>query len=207
MATARLEKVNQTYTGFGTMQQDLLYNPVLTEKSVYLNGYQGRIYALDKALNRKWIYDSDRSISSGLGIANDKLFWVTHDGYFISFSINERKVLWREFIGSQVLHSPSFSEDGFLALLQLDNGNLIAVNTLSGKIRWNFINNLPTLKLHGIGKPLVVDDIVYFGSPVGKIHALNLMNGNLIWEAFVSLPQGASELARVTDVNLSLIHI
>ena len=210
LATARLIELNQTYAGFGTLKQDLIYNPIITEEFIYLNAYQGRIYALDKNLNRAWVYDLEHVISSGLGMANDALFLVDQDGHLISLNPNKPELLWREFIGSQVLHSPSFSEDGFLTFLQLDNGNLIAVNTLTGKIRWNFVNNLPALTLHGAGKPVaansnamsnVAGDILYFGSPVGKVHALDAATGNLIWEAFISLPKGASELDRVVDAN------
>ena len=199
--TVQLVQTHQTYVGFGTLRQELFYRPIITDDAIYINGYQGRIYVLDRQLRRRVHADLDVPVFSGLSKLNDQLFLVTRTGYLLVFDLTESRVIKRIFVGGQVLHPPVFSEDGLLVFLQLNNGRLLAINTLTGKVRWNFVNNLPILKLRGTGKPLATDGLVYFGSSVGKIHALHQATGNLIWENFVSLPQGSDELARMADVN------
>ena len=42
---------------------------------------------------------------------------------------------------------------------------------------------------------------VFAGFPGGRLVAVSAVNGNLIWEATVALPKGATELERVADVS------
>ena len=42
---------------------------------------------------------------------------------------------------------------------------------------------------------------VFAGFPSGRLVAISASNGNLIWEATVALPKGATELERVADVT------
>ena len=199
--TARLVKTHQTYVGFGTRDQELFYQPIVTDDAVYINGYHGRLYTLDTQLHRQHVFDLDTPLVSGLGKLNAQLFTVTRAGYLLVFDLAASRMVLREFLGGQVLHRPVFSEDGLLVFLQLNNGRMLAMNSLTGTVRWDFINSLPVLHLRGAGKPVTADGLVYFGSPAGKIHALDQTTGNLIWENFVSLPQGSDELTGMVDVH------
>jgi outer membrane protein assembly factor BamB len=41
---------------------------------------------------------------------------------------------------------------------------------------------------------------VLAGLPAGRVVALNLTNGNVLWEAVLAQPKGANELERITDI-------
>jgi outer membrane protein assembly factor BamB len=44
-------------------------------------------------------------------------------------------------------------------------------------------------------------DMVFAGFAGGKLVAINIANGNIVWEAVVSRPRGATELERMTDIT------
>jgi outer membrane protein assembly factor BamB len=50
-----------------------------------------------------------------------------------------------------------------------------------------------------------MDGIVYAGMDNGKVVAINLASGNVIWEARVSIPSGRSELDRMVDVDGQIV--
>jgi outer membrane protein assembly factor BamB len=59
---------------------------------------------------------------------------------------------------------------------------------------------LPALLLRSDSGVVITRNLVLAGLAAGKVVALNLDNGNVVWEATLAQPKGANELERVTDI-------
>lgn len=60
---------------------------------------------------------------------------------------------------------------------------------------------MPVLSLRGSSTPLIVDDIVISGADNGKLTALALKNGTVLWETTIAVSRGRSEIERLIDID------
>ncbi|MEJ2426610.1 MAG: PQQ-binding-like beta-propeller repeat protein, partial [Candidatus Thiodiazotropha sp.] len=71
----------------------------------------------------------------------------------------------------------------------------------SGERRWLYDRSVPVLSLRGDSSPVIGESRVIAGFAGGKLIALSLESGLVIWEAEISVPQGRTELERVVDID------
>ena len=60
---------------------------------------------------------------------------------------------------------------------------------------------MPTLSLRGNGAPRIADGVVYAGQDNGRVIALRLADGGLLWEQTLSPGEGRSEIERLEDAD------
>jgi outer membrane protein assembly factor BamB len=66
---------------------------------------------------------------------------------------------------------------------------------------WTFEQPIPRLTLRGNGAPVVSGDVVLAGFDNGRVAALTLASGELLWTATVSPPKGRTEIERLVDID------
>ena len=59
----------------------------------------------------------------------------------------------------------------------------------------------PKLSVRGISNPLLVDDSVIIGWDDGRMTALDIDTGKVIWNATVAVPTGQTDLERLVDID------
>ena len=88
----------------------------------------------------------------------------------------------------------------YIAVRTNDN-KVHALDLNSGNISWSAGKGAPALTLRGASQPMVVGDLVLVGFDDGKLMAINIRDGEPLWEVPVSTPKGRSELERMSDVD------
>ncbi len=106
---------------------------------------------------------------------------------------------WRTKVPSEAM-SLSEARYGVIAVRTNDN-SVHALDVRSGNISWSAGKSRPALTLRGASQPKVVGDLVLVGFDDGKLMAINLRDGEPVWEVPVSIPKGRSELERMSDVD------
>lgn len=66
---------------------------------------------------------------------------------------------------------------------------------------------MPRLTLRGNSAPLINNDIVISASDSGKLSALSLKQGKLLWETTIAVAQGRNQLERVIDMDIDPVVI
>ena len=64
---------------------------------------------------------------------------------------------------------------------------------------------MPALSLRGNGTPRIVEGVVYAGEDNGRVIALRLTDGNLLWEQVLSPGEGRTEIERLQDSDGGLV--
>jgi outer membrane protein assembly factor BamB len=77
----------------------------------------------------------------------------------------------------------------------------------SGKSIWIYDRTVPLLTLRGISTPVIHNDIVIVGSDSGKLAALTLKTGTVLWETQIADPKGRTELERMVDIDVQPVVI
>jgi outer membrane protein assembly factor BamB len=90
---------------------------------------------------------------------------------------------------------------GNKVLIKTESGDLQALDSANGQVRWTFHQNPPELMLRGGSSPVVAGSHVLAGFSDGQLVSLNLNDGRLQWSRQIALPHGASAVERLVDIR------
>ncbi len=186
--------------GAGTDEQRLGLAPSVFGDRVYVADAEGRVQALSVADgSTRWQVDVDEPVSGGPGVGEGLVLLGTSDAEVIALSTETGAERWRARVSSEVLAVPAAS-DGVVVVHTID-GKLFGLEATNGEVRWRYEREVPVLTLRGSGSPVIDGGVAYIGMAGGRLVALRVDNGNLVWDASVTVPGGRSELARLADID------
>ncbi len=84
-------------------------------------------------------------------------------------------------------------------------GSLFGFSTRSGEQLWRHEGDTPPLTLRGISGPVASNGGAIIGTPTGKIQVNLIDSGVLAWETVIATPSGATELERIVDIDTTPI--
>jgi outer membrane protein assembly factor BamB len=165
---------------------------------LYVANEGGELSALDaKSGSNLWHVKTNEKFSAGVGSGNDLLLLGTKKGEVIAYSM-KGELRWRSQLSSE-LSVPPQAADGVVVARTLD-GHIVGLAAEDGKRRWLVTRPMPALVLRGAGGIVTSRGAAFVGQPGGRLLAIDMGTGNVGWEAAVSMPKGATELERVSDV-------
>jgi len=84
------------------------------------------------------------------------------------------------------------------------DGKLHALSIESGTEIWAAEQQIPRLTLRGASAPVVARDMALSGFDNGRVMAVNLADGETVWDAPVSPSHGRTELERLNDIDAAV---
>lgn len=145
-----------------------------------------------------WKINTGIVVAGGVG-GSEHMYLVGGDkGEVLAFDL-DGKPLWQSKVSSEVLSAPAVA-DGVVVVRSGDS-RLTALDAADGKVLWTYERATPSLVVRSHASVTLQRGIAYAGFAAGKIVALDLKNGNLLWENTVSQPRGNTELDRISDIN------
>jgi len=173
------------------------FTPAVVGGAVFVASGDGSLSRLEDG-KTVWKISTGHALSAGVG-ANGRLVAVgTPKGDVLAFAADSGKPLWQARVSSEVLAAPAVGDDG-VAVRSGDN-RVFLFDAGDGGRKWVYQRSTPTLSVRGAGSPVFADRYLFVGFPGGRLAALSLQNGALVWEGPVAQPKGATELDRVADV-------
>ena len=206
----------QRGTGSGTSEQYLKLAPVVTGQQLFIVDSEGYLQAMDATNGRSrwatrakvvktidggggWLGGRKMHVTGGPGYGENMLFIGTEDGEVIAFDADKGEEAWRARVTSEVLSAPQRAA-GVVVVRTLD-GKITALDGGTGARLWIYDRAVPSLTLRGTSKPILHEDIVIAGFDGGKLAALELKTGRLLWETDIATARGSSELERMVDID------
>lgn len=138
-------------------------------------------------------------LSGGIGSGAGVLLAGTREGVIVALDPANGSVQWEAELSSEISAAPVAS--GRIVIVRTNDGRLYALDADSGNRLWVYSSATPPLSLRGAGRPLIDGDRVYAGFSSGKLAALALNDGEVLWEIPVGVPEGRSEFERLVDLN------
>lgn len=186
--------------GAGAGDRRLGLQPAISRDTVYVADGRGRVQAFAVADGSlRWQVELDAPISGGPGVGEGLVLLGTDDAEVIALSAENGEQRWRTRVSSEVLSVPA-AGSGTVVVHTVD-GKLSGLEATNGNERWRYEREVPVLTLRGSGSPVISGGAVYAGMAGGKLVALRLDNGGLIWDVAVTVPGGRSELQRLADID------
>lgn len=145
--------------------------------------------------------DIPAMLSGGLTVSGEHVYVGTERGTLIALNANDGEIAWIANAGGEVLSRPEVS-DG-LVLVHTGNGLLQAFDTASGEQRWSLNLDTPSLSVRGESAPAVAMGAAFVGGDNGRVSAVMLGQGQIIWQQRISQTTGTTEISRLNDVDMT----
>ena len=217
------QEVWSTSVGNGIQHYDTQLKPAIYDNKAYAASRDGQVAAFDLATGDEvWSIDlrdgddaplfgrlshwwSGRSakIGGAVSVGFDKVFLGTEDGAVIALNPQTGETVWSAKVGGEVLAAPVAAEG--MVLVSTGGGRIFALQPDTGELRWMHETENGLLTLRGISQVAAANGGVIYGTGSGKVGALISDKGVPAWEEPIALAKGATDLARIIDVDATPI--
>ena len=175
------------------------FQPALTQNAVYGVSGKGELTRLDRATGRElWRIDTKLVVSAGVGSGEGLVLIGSDKGEVQAFG-EDGKLRWKHTVSSEVLGVPQVA-DGRV-IVRSGDGRITGLSVADGKQLWMYEHSTPALIVRSHAGVTVRRGIAYAGFAGGKLIAIKLSDGSLLWENTVSQPRGNTELERISDIT------
>lgn len=186
--------------GSGTDKEYLKLEPAIAGQRLFTADADGEVIAMDASNGETlWSVDTDTHITGGPGFGENVVLVGTGEGEVIALNADSGKQLWRARVSSEVLSPPV--KAGGTVVVRTNDGRIFGLAGDTGKRLWTYDRTVPPLTLRGTSAPQIASGVVVAGFDAGRMAALDLPTGRLIWEASIATPRGRSELERMVDID------
>ncbi|MDO8926391.1 MAG: outer membrane protein assembly factor BamB [Sideroxyarcus sp.] len=183
----------------GDAGQSVLF-PAVTREAVFAANADGDVYRFDRNTGKQaWRIDSGFAITGGVGSGGGLVLVGGEKGELAAYDEDSGKQKWQVKVSSDVLSPPKVS-DG-VVVVRTGNQRITGLSAKDGSRLWLYERATPTLIVRSHAGVLIRNGLVYAGFAAGKLAAINLKNGVVVWESTVSQPRGNTELERISDIT------
>lgn len=185
----------------GVDEQYLKLAPAVSGQRLFIAAPGGDVMAVD-ATNGKTLWEEeydDEIITGGPGTGENLVLLGTSEGRVIALNAETGKHAWTSRLSSEIL-SPPLRRDG-IVVARTNDGKVFGINGDNGRRIWVYDRTVPALTLRGTSTPAIDLGLVIAGFDAGRLAALELRTGKLIWEGAVATARGRSELERMVDID------
>lgn len=172
---------------------------VLDNGFIYAASANGELAKLNVADGKEvWRINTGESISGGVGLGGNLLLLGTAKGYVLAYDLSG-KLLWKSKVSSQVLSAPKVGFD--IVVVRCGDSRIYGLNVVDGSRKWVYERATPALSLRSSAGVAVDGGAAYAGFAGGKLIALRVEDGKVIWEVSVAQPKGTTEIERIADIT------
>ena len=176
------------------------FTPALSANAVYAAGADGDITRIGVSDGKQaWRINAGERLSGGVGAGGNLVLAGTPKGMVLAFDQTSGKPLWKSRVSSEVLSAPVVS--GGVVVVRCGDSRIFGLSVADGKRKWVYERATPALTLRSGAGVTIADGIAYVGFAGGKLVALGVDDGRVLWEASVALPKGTTEIERIADIT------
>lgn len=152
-----------------------------------------------------WFSRSDALLSGGLTVSGSKVYVGSEHAVVYALNSDDGSIARKTTVAGEAISRPVVS-DG-LVLIHTSNGMLQALDESDGTIKWTISTDIPSLTLRGESAPAVAYGAAIVGGDNGRVSAVLLQQGQMIWQQRVAQPNGATEIDRLNDIDMTPVVV
>jgi len=176
-----------------------LLQPALTSDAIYGASGNGRLTRLDRATGKPvWHVESGITVSGGVGSGEGLVLIGSDKGEVLAYG-EDGKLRWKSRVSSEVLSAPQASQG--VVIVRSADGRIAGLGAADGKRVWLYERSTPALVVRSHAGVTLQRDVAFAGFAGGKLVAMKIKDGSLLWEVSVSQPRGSTELERISDIT------
>lgn len=178
----------------------LKLKPVIRGDVLYTADKSGLVQAVNKKDGQiKWSLQLKDGIVSGPTVRDGFIAVGTNVSSLVLINQADGKELWQARVSGEILSPPAMSHQKVIA--KTIDGKVYAFDAVTGKQLWSTDHGSPSLVLKASSSPMIVGDLVLIGFSDGKLDALELQTGRVVWQRSIAYGTGASDVERLVDID------
>ncbi|CEK10632.1 outer membrane protein assembly factor BamB [Legionella hackeliae] len=180
---------------------NLKLKPAIVGNVVYTADPSGSIEAVDKSNGKTlWTKKLANGIVSGPSVSAGSVALGTDSSSIVLLKQVDGSELWTAKVSSEVLSKPIITNSKIIA--KTIDGNLYAFDVVTGKQLWVSEHGAPSLILKASSSPVIVaNKLILVGYSDGKMDAVDLDTGHLVWQRSIAYASGSSDVERLVDID------
>ena len=199
-----IDRVWSASAGGGDDTLLLALAPAAQGDVVYVAGQKGEVQALAADSGRaRWRTQLKTPLGAGPGVGGGLVVVGSLGGEVIALDAATGAQRWRSSLGGEILAPAAVGET--MVLVRTVDGRLLGLAAADGRQVWSYEQLVPRLSLRGSAAPVIAGDMAICAFDNGKVAALSLDSGDLLWNAAVAAPRGRTELERLVDIDSAVI--
>ncbi|MDP2693256.1 MAG: outer membrane protein assembly factor BamB [Gallionella sp.] len=176
-----------------------LLQPALTKDAIYGVSEKGTLTRLDRATGKLvWRVESGIAVSGGVGSGEGLVLIGSDKGEVLAYG-EDGKLRWKSRMSSEVLSAPQAAEG--IVIVRSGDGRISGLSAADGKRVWLYERSTPALVVRSHAGVTLQRDVAFAGFAGGKLAAMKIRDGSVLWEVSVSQPRGSTELERISDIT------
>nr|WP_318384731.1 outer membrane protein assembly factor BamB [uncultured Enterobacter sp.] len=200
--------------GIGDFYSNL--HPAYADNVVYAADRHGVVKAVNLADGKEvwsvslaeksgFLSTSPALLSGGVTVAGGHVYVGSEKAQVYALNTSDGSNAWQTKVAGEVLSRPVVS-DG-LVLIHTSNGQLQALNESDGAVKWTVNLDMPSLSLRGESAPASAFGAAIVGGDNGRVSAVLMQQGQMIWQQRISQATGATEIDRLSDVDTTPVVV
>lgn len=189
--------------------------PALEDGTLYVADRNGVVKALTASEGKeKWQIDlgsqqglfskkSSALLSGGLTAVSGHVYVGSERAYVYALNATDGSVVWKAKVAGEALSHPVVSEG--VVLIHTGNGMLQALDERTGIVQWTVNLEAPNLSLRGESAPAIAYGAAIVGDDSGRVTAVAIRGGELIWKQSISQATRATEIDSLNDVDSTAV--
>ena len=176
-----------------------LLQPALTKDAIYGASGKGTLTRVDRATGKTvWRVESGVTVSGGVGGGEGLVLIGSDKGEVLAYG-EDGTLRWKSRMSSEVLSAPQAAEG--VVIVRSGDGRIAGLSAADGKRVWLYERSTPALVVRNHAGVTLQRGVAFAGFSGGKLVAIKIKDGSLLWEVSVSQPRGATELERISDIT------
>ena len=195
-----IDQLWETEIGDGTDTQYLKLVPVYVEGRIFVADSEGNVEAIDARSGKSlWKTEVDTRVTGGPGVGENLVIVGTGKAEVITMAADTGKILWHGSVSSEVLSPPQPA--GKIIVVRTIDGKIFGLDSQEGKRLWTYEQSVPALTLRGTSSPVIAGNYLVAGFDEGRLAAIELQTGKVVWDTRIVLGSGRTELERMIDID------
>lgn len=205
--TVQVRSVWSKDVGVGLSEAFVDLQPAMTGTDIVTVDREGQLTSLDPQNgNINWQVELETTITGGVGYGEGLLIVGNNSGEIIVLDEQNGAVKWQKELSSVMLAAPLVQDD--VLIVRTGDGKIYGLNADNGNQLWVYDRGVPVLTLRGNSSPLIGGgELLFTGFDSGKVAAVGVKHGRLLWEANAAVARGRSDLERLVDIDGNMILI
>lgn len=172
------------------------------DNTVYATDIRGNFVKLDStdgAVINKFSLDDD--LISGLAVSSDMLYVTTKKAKLLAISKFNHDIIWSVHLSTTAIEPPQYSNNK--VVVKTNDAIVSCYDAQNGSLIWLFQRQSPILTLRTTNSMELNTggDVMLLGQNSGKVAIINLNTGIPLFEVAISIPNGATDIDKISDVT------
>ena len=173
--------------------------PAFSGDNLFASDSSGNIKSINTSSGKvNWDIETN-FLSSGIAAGFGILIVSDLDGNVIAIDQKDGSELWSVNVKGEVL-APAAIDAKFI-IVKTGSGDLMALDKITGEIKWSYRSKLPTLTIRGSSSPVIFENQIYATFDNGRLGVFQIDSGFPVWDGAISYVSGASELENIIDAD------